>query len=91
MKVRALNVISMKFLLILFSFSIYSCQEPISNVGKFNNHIKNADGTEVDRIVTFWFDEFNNHQDQGEDMITADNLAVKAVMESTPSESVTTH
>jgi hypothetical protein len=91
MKTRTLNIMNMRFLLILFAMSIFSCHEPLSDAEKLNNLINESDAIKMDQIMTLWFDEFNIQQAQGEDMTTADNLAVKAVIESTPSESVTTH
>jgi hypothetical protein len=75
------NSLIMKTLtLILLIFSGFACHVSASDVQTFNALIIEADGEKMDQIMTLWFDEFNNKQAQGENMITADLSAVKAVV-----------
>lgn len=78
--------IDQKMIIRLVPFIILICAavflekyQTSSRTPSINTTIIQAEGEELDLIMTTWFDNFNRYQDNGETMQKADQLASSAV------------
>jgi hypothetical protein len=66
--------------LILLTFFGFSCHVPTSDAQILNTLIVKAEGPQLDKMMTIWFNEFMENQNNGENMMSADQSAVKVVV-----------
>jgi hypothetical protein len=66
--------------LIFLTFFCFSCDMPTSDAQILNTLIVKAEGPQLDKMMTIWFNEFMENQNNGENMMSADQSAVKVVV-----------